>query len=191
MQPHGLYLFIFFLFHKGHFLCLTGNRMLCVCVCACVFVILRKTPTRNGETDLFSTNSRLSVRWREKRREVEEQFSCWTAETAFRFLRFYFCTLYIWILSVAVQKYPPRIPKVLLYKDTKSLTLIQRSVITKRAVTHVFLSLLPSLDWSFMQHGQSLWPLFNQICIGNHKTCGHHLTDLHVWWSQLSWHACT
>lgn len=62
------------IFHKGHLLCLTGNCTFRECVCAqkcacawvCVCVILRKTPTRNGETDLFSTNSRLSVRRREK-----------------------------------------------------------------------------------------------------------------------------
>lgn len=77
---------------------------MCVCLSVCLCHIEKdscKSVRANGETDLFSAKSELTSECEmerergKKRREAEEQISCWTAEIAFRFLRFYFCTLYI------------------------------------------------------------------------------------------------
>lgn len=80
---------------------------------------------------------------KKERREAEKQLSRWTAEFAFRFLRFYFCTCTFEYYQLQL-KYPPRIPEVLLYKDIKSVTLHQGGVVVKAGHGPCLLSLLPS-----------------------------------------------
>lgn len=100
-------------------LSLTGNcTSSCVGVCVrgrvheCVFVpCWRRLPeskkkTKNGETDLFTqSETRLSVKWRlGRRKEEEEQISCWTARSDFS--DFIFVLVHLNIISCSRNIHP-------------------------------------------------------------------------------------
>lgn len=117
---------------------------------------------------------------RKRHREAEERLLCRTAEFAFRFLRFYFCTCTFEYYQLQL-KYPPGIPPVLSCERPEECN---RTLGGKQAVVHIFSHSFPArTDATRNTKGQKerkkkrnvVGSPSNQKCTGKHEPCAHHL----------------